>query len=67
MEVSNKVRVKNEPICNSQSIAKTIEVTLSSNQSNKLTKRSNEDISSDNQPNKRKRQSIDIEIKTKVE
>ena len=83
IEVPNKVRMKNEPICDDSQTRE--EATLSSNQPNKLTKaeqskpisnskRIREDISSDNQSNKRKRQSIKvkeepigIEIKTKVE
>ena len=68
MEVSNEVRVKNEPICESQSISQTRETkqlikherkSISINDS----KRTREDILKDDhpnneKPNKRKRQSI---------
>ena len=60
MEASNEVRVKDEPIYYSQSISDTRKATLSNNKPNKITNNeiSREDISSDDQPNKRKRQSM---------
>jgi hypothetical protein len=67
-EVSDDVRVKNEPICYSQSISDTKEANMSNIQPNKTRlndmqsikqeKRTREDISIYNQPNKRKRHSI---------
>ena len=67
-EVSYEVRVKEEPICYSQSISDTIEAKSSDNQqyktgsndkqSIKQEKRTREDISVGDQPNKIKRQSI---------
>ena len=91
MEASNEVKVKNEPIFDSQSISDTRKATLSNDNPIKKTyiehsikhekkfpisdsKSSREDISSDDQPNKRKRQSmnvkeepIDIEMQTSKE
>ena len=76
MEASNEVRVKDEPIYDSQSISDTRKATLSNNKPNKITNNeiSREDISSDDQTNKRKRQSmkvkeepIDIEMQTSKE
>ena len=69
-KVSNEVRVKDEPICYSQSISETREASLRNNQSNKTRssdkqsfkqeKHSRDAISSDDQPNKRKRQSMKV-------
>ena len=89
MEVSNEVKVKNEPIYDSQSISDTRKATLSKYHPNNITnneqsiknerqfipisdsKRTREEISNEDQPNKRKRQSmklkeerIDIEMQT---
>lgn len=71
MEVSKELRMKKEPISVSQSISETREATMRSNyeQSIKIEtdpiqiidrKRNREDISSENQPNKRKRQSTKV-------
>ena len=57
IEESNEVRVKNEPIYDSQSISETREATLRN-------KRTIEAISSAHQPNKRKKDPIDTEIQT---
>ena len=66
-KVLNEVRVKDEPICYSQSISTE---TIRNNQANKRRsndkqsikqeKRTREDISVENEPNKRKRQSIKV-------
>ena len=64
------MRVKDEPICYSQSISDTREANSSNNQPNKTRsndkqsikqeKRTREDISSEDQPNKRKRLSMKV-------
>ena len=71
MEVSKEVRVKKDPIFDSQSISETREATMRSNYEHTIKiekesiqiidrKRNREDISSENQPNKRKRQSTKV-------
>ena len=78
IDASKEVRVKDEPIYDSQSISDPRETTLSSNKPKKITnneqsikqerqfipisdsKMTREDISSDEQPNKRKRQSMKV-------
>ena len=84
MEISNEVRVKDEPIYDSQFISDTRKAITSINQQSikhekqfiwiSDSKRIRESISSDDQPNKRKRQSMkvkeepkDIEIETSKE
>ena len=67
MEASNEMKVKDEPIYDSQSISDTRKATLSNNKPNNErkfpinnSKRTREDISSDDQTNKRKRQSMKV-------
>ena len=52
-EASKDERVKDEPICYSQSISNTREATSRTNQPIKQEKRTKEDISRDDQLNKR--------------
>ena len=75
MEASNEVKVKNEPIFDSQSTSDTRKATTNTNQQSikherqfiliSDSKRTREYILSDHQPNKRKRQSMKVKEEPK--